>query len=162
MAKRGPKPVPTPILKLRGSRWADRRGPAPELDHKRPERPQWLRGEAKKCWERLVPILHKSGLATELNRETLALLCSAWADYVEADRQLGETLNKDGSRALIIKTGNGAIQENPLLYVRKRAWEQVFKGAACFGLTPADLSSVRAVEKPSADGVKAKFFKGAG
>ena len=158
MAKRGPKPVPTPILKLRGSWRGKIRGDDISVDQKRPARPQWLQGEAKKCWDRLVPILHKSGLATELNRETLALLCSAWGDFVEADEQLAKTVNKDGRRALLIKTGNETVMENPLLHVRKRAWEQLYKAAACFGLTPADLSGVRAVEKPSTDVQKAKYF----
>jgi len=162
MGRRGPKPTPTPILKLRGSWRGKVRGDDLNLDQKRPARPVWLTGEAKKCWERIVPILHKSGLATELNRETLALLCSAWGDYVEADQQLAAARNKDGSRALLIKTGKGAVMENPLLYVRKRAWEQVMKAAACFGLTPADLSSVRAVEKPAEDDAKSKFFQGTG
>lgn len=161
MGKRGPKPTATSILKLRGSWRGKVRGDDLSLDQKRPQRPAWLQGEAKKCWDRLVPILHKSGLATELNRETLALMCSAWADYVEADRQLAAERNKDGSRALLIKTDKGAVMENPLLYVRKRAFDQVMKVASCYGLTPADLSSVRAVEKPSEDGAKAKFFRGA-
>lgn len=138
------------------------RGDDLSLDQKRPQRPQWLNGEAKKCWERLVPILHKAGLATELNRETLALLCSAWADFVDAEAQLTAAKNKDGSRALLIQTASGSVMENPLLHVRKRAWDQVMKAAACFGLTPADLSSVRAVEKPAEEGAKSKFFKGTG
>jgi P27 family predicted phage terminase small subunit len=162
MGRRGPKPTPTPILKLRGSWRGNVRGDDLSLDQKRPQRPVWLVGEAKKCWERLVPILHKAGLATELNRETLALLCSAWADYVEADRQLAAARNEDGGRALLIKTDKGGVMENPLLYVRKRAFEQVMKVAACYGLTPADLSSVRAVEKPPEAGTKSKFFHGTG
>jgi P27 family predicted phage terminase small subunit len=162
MGKRGPKPTPTPILKLRQSWRGKVRGDDLALDQKPPARPQWLQGEGKKCWERLCPILHKAGLVTELNRETLALLCSAWADFVEAESQFAANRNKDGSRALMIQTAKGAIQENPLLYARKRAWDQVFKAAACFGLTPADLSSVRAVEKPIVEDGKKKFFGGAG
>jgi len=159
MGRRGPKPKPGHILRLRGS-WRGKKRNIPEnIDHKRPQRPIWLKNEAKKCWDRIVPILHAAGLATELNRETLALLCSAWADYVEADEQLTAALNKDGKRALLIKTANGAIMENPLLYTRKRAWDQVFKAASSFGMTPADLGSVRAVNKPSKDDVKTKFFK---
>jgi len=161
MAKRGPKPTPTPVLRLRQSWRAKKRGPEPDLDHKRPARPIWLKGEGRKCWERLCPILFKAGLVTELNRETLALLCSAWADYVEAEQQLDRTRNKDGTRALLIKTSNGTVVENPLLHVRNRAWGQVYKGAACFGLTPADIAGVRAMEKPTTDDVKRKFFGGA-
>ena len=80
---------------------------------------------------------------------------------IEADQQLAAARNKDGGRMMLIKTSGGAIMENPLLYTRKRAWDQVFKAAACFGLTPADLGSVRAVEKPAEDDGKAKFFRGA-
>jgi len=161
MGKRGPKPTPKPILRLRNSWRGKKRTFELGLDHKMPQRPEWLKGEAKKCWVRIVPILYRAGLATELNRETLALLCSAWADFVDADEQLNLVRNKDGRRALLVKTMGGTKVENPLLYVRKRAWDQVFKAAACFGLTPSDLAGVRAVEKPSKEETKAKYFKGA-
>lgn len=161
MTKRGPKPISKPVLRLRGS-W---RGKKTSIDlggdHKRPRRPIWLKGEAKSTWDRLVPALYKAGLVTELNRETMALMCSAWADFVEAEKQLAAAKNKDGTRALLIKTKGGGVTENPLLYTRKRAWDQVFKAAACFGLTPADLAGVRAVERPAKKEGKARFFKGA-
>lgn len=151
MAKRGPKPVPTPILKLRGSWRGKVRGDELGVDQKRPARPQWLKGEAKKCWERLVPILHKAGLATELNRETLACLCDSWARYVEACAQCeGESM--------VTEAATGTPMQNPWMTVRNQMWEQVYKGAACFGLTPADISSVRAVEKPDVEKGKSKYF----
>jgi len=108
-----------------------------------------------------VPDLFKAGLATELNRQTLALMCTAWADFVEAEMQLAKAKNRDGSRAILIKTAGGGVTENPLLYTRKRAYDQFFKAAACFGLTPADLAGVRAVERPAKEPGKEKFFKGA-
>lgn len=162
MAKRGPKPQAASVLRLRGSWRAGKRGVVANLDHKRPQRPQWLVGEGKKCWERLVPILHKAGLATELHRETLALLCTAWADFVEAESQLQAARGRDGRLALLIKTNGGGVMENPLLYTRKRAWDQLFKAAACFGLTPADIAGVRAASEPPEDEDKAQFFRGAG
>jgi len=109
-----------------------------------------------------MPSLFNAGLVTELNRETLALLCCSWADYVEAERMLEDTRKKGkGFRALLVKTAGGGVTENPLVYTRKRAFDQVFKAASCFGLTPADLAGVRAVKKPDADKGKKKFFKGA-
>jgi hypothetical protein len=35
----------------------------------------------------------------------------------------------------------------------------VFKAAACFGMTPADLAGVRAVDKPAANNSKKKYFR---
>jgi P27 family predicted phage terminase small subunit len=148
-------------LRLRGSWRGKVRGDDINIDHKAPARPKWLIGEGKKCWDRIVPILHKSGLATELNRETLALLCAAWADFVDADQQLCDSADKNGKRALTIETSNGTPIQNPLLSIRRAAWEQVYKAAACFGLTPADLSRVRAVEKPEHDNAKSRFFESA-
>jgi phage terminase small subunit len=52
----------------------------------------------------------------------------------------------------------GRSRRNPWVIIRKQMWEQVYKGAACFGMTPADLAGVRAVEKPPADKGKSKFF----
>ena len=160
MGKRGPKPTPTPILKLRGS-WRGKVRDELDMGHEAPEMPEWLSGEAEKCWDRLCPLLHRAGLATEANRETLAMVCIAYADFVEADQQFSKMRMKDGGRAFVVKTKAGGWKQNPLLHVRERAWSQFLKGAACFGLTPADLASVRAVEKPTTD-EKAKFFKGAG
>ena len=166
MGNRGPKPKPAQVLRLRGSWRGKKRGVAENIDHKKPARPIWLKGEAKKCWDNLCPKLYKAGLVTEMNRETLTLLCCAWEDYVEAREQLEKTRGKDG-RALLVRTGGkvvggkvigGAITENPLLYTMNRAYGQLFKAAAKFGLTPEDINNVRAVDKPATDDIKSKFF----
>jgi P27 family predicted phage terminase small subunit len=158
MAKRGPKPKPQQILRLRGSWRGKKRNTPANIDQNRPRRPIWLKNEAKKCWDDLCPLLFKAGLISELNRHTLALLCCAWEDYVEAHEMLERTRSKAG-RALLIKTQGGAVMENPLLYTLKRAYDQLFKAAACFGLTPADINGVRAMDKPPKDEGKGKFFK---
>ncbi len=99
------------------------------------------------------------------------MLCSAYGDFVEADQQLSKMRNKDGTRALLVTAGKakegeksaGPVMENPLLYTRKRAWEQVMKGAARFGLSPEDMANIRALEVPGKkEEAKAKFFGGAG
>ena len=171
MGKRGPKPTPQAVLKLRQSWRANLNRLGPKVDQKRPQRPHWLIGEARKCWDRLVPLLEQAGLLAQLYREPLAMLCSAWADYVEADQQLAKMRNKDGTRALLVTSGKakegekaaGAVMENPLLYTRHRAWQQVMKAAGCFGLTPEDMANVRALEVPGKkEEAKAKFFGGAG
>ena len=160
MGKRGPKPTPKAILRLRGSWRGKETSVDLDVDHKLPQRPKWLKGEAKDTWDRLVPELFKQGLATELNVETLALMCSSWADYVEAEMMLDSTRNENGTRALLINTSGGGVMENPLLYTRNRAFGQFCKMAACFGLTPADMAGVTKVPLPAKTDSKAKFFKG--
>ena len=153
MSKPGPKRTPLKLLQLRGSPYAKSRGAEPSMDQRRPQRPQWLNGEGKKAWDRIVPLLHAAGLATRANRETLACLCDSWARYVEACEHLRD-------ESAVIKNRYGGMTQNPWLRIRNTMWDQVFKGAACYGMTPADLSSVKAVDKPPADDSKSRFFKG--
>jgi len=153
MGQRGPKPTATPVLKLRGSWRGKKRGPGLQGDQKRPARPIWLTGEGRKEWERVAPKLFENGLLTELDRVPLALYCQAYADYLEA-RAL--------ARSPLIKTTNGNVIQNPAVGVMNHAWKRCITAAARFGMTPADRNSVRAVEKPTADDNKKRFFGGAG
>lgn len=159
MSNRGPKPTAHNVLKLRQSRRANRRGVVIKLDQNKPQRPLWLKGEAKKYWERIVPILYKSGLATQLNRETLTLLCCAWEDFVEAREMLSRDRNENGDRKLKIETEKGFEMRNPLLSICAKAYDQLFKAAACFGMTPADLAGVKPTDIPEENSIKSKFFK---
>ena len=155
MGKRGPKPTPTKILKLRNSWRGKARGGEPSLDQRRPQRPQWLKGESRKAWDRIMPLLHRAGLATRANRETLACLCDSWGRYVEACQECD-------AAGMVLENTFGNMVQNPWVAIRNKMWDQIYKGAAAFGMTPADLSSVRAVDKPADDVEKTKFFKGAG
>ena len=153
MAKRGPKPTAKPILQLRGS-WRGNQGSvALQGDQKRPPRPYWLVGEGRKEWQRVAHKLFAEGLLTELDRVPLALYCQAYADYLEAMRLVASPL---------IKTTNGNIIQNPAVAVANQAWKRCLASAARFGMTPCDRNAVRAVERPSTDQDKAKFFRGAG
>lgn len=165
MGQRGPKPTPQSILKLRGSWRGKQRGDQPKLDQDKPQCPQWLitkqktedaeavRAEAKRTWDRIVPHLWKAGLVTSLNRETLACLCDSWARYVFACR-------KCGGDSMVEETApNGNLVQSPWVGIRNKMVDQVFKAAACYGLTPADLSGVKAADKPSESERKSAFFK---
>ena len=168
MAKRGPKPTPTPILKLRGSWRGNSRGPDIQGDQKRPACPkrfitrqktedgEAVRVVAKRTWDRLCVSLHKAGLLTDNYREPFEALCDSYGRFVLACAKC------DGEDGMVIETDKGNAIQSPWVSIRNKMYEQVYKGAACFGLTPADLSAVRAVEKPSEDEGKSRFFaKGA-
>jgi len=167
MAKRGRKPVPTPVLKLRGGFRSDRHGrrlDADGLDHKRPACPQWLikhretadaeyvRRESRSLWNRLSPQLYQAGLLIDLYREMFAMLCDAWGRYRLACAKCdSEGMTTIGSKKNAIKS--------PWTAIRTECYKQAVELAGKFGLSPADLASVRSVEKPTADNHKAKFFQ---
>lgn len=84
MGARGPKPVPSNVLALRGS-W---RAKAPNADGRVepqieiPGCPKHLLPEARKEWKRISPELEKLGLISRLDRTALALYCQSYAHLV--------------------------------------------------------------------------------
>ena len=169
MGKRGPKPTPTAILKLRQSRRCNRRGPEAKLDQTRPACPkrfivkaktddgEAVRLVARRTWDRLAPQLFDAGLLVDSYREAFECLCDSYARFILACTKCDA--EADG---MVTTTDKGNAVQSPWVAIRKQMWEQVQKGAASFGLTPADLASVRAVQTKTDDAGKGKFFKGAG
>jgi P27 family predicted phage terminase small subunit len=168
MAKRGPKPTPTPTLKLRGGFRNDRHGSRPggdTFDHKMPRCPQrfirrqenpeaeTVRKVAKQTWDRLCPTLFQSGLLVDAFKECFILLCDSYARYVLCCQML----DQDGHTS---ESSKGSLTKSPWARLRSEFHDQVCKGAAAFGLSPADVAGVRAVEKPTVEDSKKRFFGG--
>ena len=164
MGKRGPKPTPTPILKLRGSWRGNSRGPDIQCNQKRPACPkrfitrqktadgEAVRQAAQRVWNRLCSSLHKAGLLTDNYREPFEALCDSYGRFLLACSKC------DDDCGMVTVTDKGAAIQTPWFAIRNKMFEQVYKGAASFGLTPADLSAARAIEKPSENEGKSKFF----
>ena len=159
--------MPTPILKLRGGFRADRHAGRPGadvFDHVRPACPQWLitraknddaefvRRAAKSAWDRLVPQLFAAGLLVDAFRETFIMLMDSWGRYCLCCKKCNEEgMTTTGAKENDVKS--------PWTRLRAEFLEEVTKLAACFGLTPADIASVRALDVRTSDDAKAKFFK---
>jgi P27 family predicted phage terminase small subunit len=162
----GRRPTPTPILKLRGSLRQDRHGgrPSPEiLAHKRPPCPKrfilkgktddadFVRIEARKAWDRLCGPLFEAGLLVDTFYMTFEMLCDSWGLYrLACQKCCDEGLTTTGAKNNEVKS--------PWARIRTEALDEVIKLAGCYGLTPADIASVKALDKPQLDNVKAKFF----
>ena len=159
MGKRGPKPTPTKILKLRGAQHLERRKDEPEPQNGAPVVPKWLSdyqdlGEvARNEWRRLVKLLGGVGVITAWDRTVLAGHCQALQDYLEAR----EVVSREG---MTVTTDKGNTLQHPAVGVMTRAWERVMKTGACLGLSPADRARLN-VGKPDAAPAdpKQRFFK---
>lgn len=154
MGTRGPKPTPTITLRNRGSWRASARKNEPRLPVEAPEAPNWLKGEAKREWNRLVPILMEAGVLTLADRGALAMTCQSWADYLRAK----DVVDKEG---ITVETATGGTKVHPAVTIQRAAWAQYIKGCALFGIDPADRSSVKAAPKAEAEDAKKRFFQGA-
>lgn len=159
MGARGPRPTPTSILELRGSRRAKlNRGepqPAPGL----PDPPVWLDAEGLAVWNEITPMLDEMGVLTRIDGLALARYCSLWADWIRA-RQF---VSRHGT-TYPIKDGNGKVKcfgqfpEVALLHKLSLALSRM---EAEFGLTPSARTRLNVPIRPLPDNDLIKeFFKG--
>jgi len=140
MGKRGPKPTPTAMLKLRGS-WRgeiNKNEPTPEVCI--PDCPKELEGNAKDCWEELAPMLVDMSILTVADGKAFELLCVTFSNWKRSE----EMLRKHGD-VYPIRDANNEIkylQQSPYVAMA-RNFGKAFKEMLCeFGLTPSARSRV--------------------
>lgn len=128
MARTGRPPIPTAIKKLKGTYREHRApGPEPEPDSDRPSCPRWLTPYAKTAWRYYAPILHEQGTLTKADRDILVVFCEALALFREATEKLQE-------QDKVHTTHKGNYLQNPWLYSRKQAVQDMLKAAAELGI----------------------------
>ena len=137
MATRGRKPTPTAIKELEGNpgkRPLNTHEPKPPK--KAPTCPKGLPPEAKKEWNRLAGPLEEMGVLTELDRDSFAAYCTAYARWREAE----DFMTKSGTT--IFKTPSGYWQQLPQVSIAQTYLKIMSRIAEQFGLTPAARSRI--------------------
>lgn len=137
----GPAPLPTEIKKAtgnRGKRPLNDQEPSPEnLDDKSP--PEWLDDIAKEEWARVLPVLEKNKVLTEMDVSALEGYCRAYSILREASEDIKEI-------GLLVTGDNGISYQNPNLKIVTE-YSKIVKGFLQeFGMTPASRTRVK-VEK---------------
>jgi P27 family predicted phage terminase small subunit len=137
----GPPPKPTALKKLAGNPGGKRlneREARPPIPAKRPYAPRFLCSEGQREWRRVVGVLIELGLYTVIDQAALALYCQAYGRWTEAERQIEAT----GGPVLTGPGPNGGLWQNPWVAQANRAFDQLRKMLAEFGLSPAQRSRV--------------------
>lgn len=106
-----------------------------EIDTALPEPPEWLSGDARKEWDRLLPLLAELGLMTEIYGTALAELCTWYARAVKCEKEL--------NKGLKIKLKNGYYQKKPEVAIAKDCWAAYNARAAQFAMNPKAWSALR-------------------
>lgn len=155
MRRDGRRPQPT-VLKIArgnpGKRPLNAREPKPVVPAKLPPCPDWLPAEGKRLWSSLGDKLLRTGLLTELDLETLAMLCAAWAQWRDAEAYIqehGATYTMDSGRAY----------RHPAAVAGDHAAKLVFDIAREFGLTPSARSRIATPLQPGGEDAFTKFMK---
>src|SRR5579859_2336929 len=92
-AGRPPKPTALKVLSGNpGKRALNQNEPTPPAGSI--SAPSWLRGRARTAWKWVAPVLEQMGVLSTADTHALALLCDAYAEYIECRavvRRLGRT-----------------------------------------------------------------------
>ena len=135
---------------LSGSRIrSDRDGEAQEakaaVELGMPPCPRWVKGEAKKHWDTLGPILVQAGLISVVDGDLFSMHCDNVARYADVVEKL------DNIEDWLATTPNGFQVQAGYVQIRNKLQEQVMKTAAEFGLSPKARSSVKVNKQQQLD-----------
>ena len=147
MGRRGPQPVPSIILKARGS-WRGRREGEPQPEPSAPDAPAWLSDAGRAEWDQVVAQLRAMNLLRACDRNAIAryaFLCARYMQVAQYVAQHGET---------------GSNRMRPEARVLLEIGQQLLRLEQHFGLTPAARASLGVRRSnPKENRGKGRFFK---
>ncbi len=142
--KRGPKPKST-HLKIAAGMRADRINfAAPQPPPGVPDRPEHIEAEARAEWDRIVPELEKMGVLALIDRAALALYCSMYGRWVQAEKMIAE-------QGMVIDTARGGLQCNPYVKIARDCAAEAKRLVLEFGGTPSSRSRITSRNEPPKD-----------
>jgi P27 family predicted phage terminase small subunit len=136
VGQRGPAPKPTQIKVLEGTYRPDRtRGEVyPEApDDLTP--PDWLPEPARDKWSELAPTLSSQGLLTECDLDTLALYCTTWVRWKDAE----QALQREG---MTTTAQSGYQQVSPYYTIASKSQAELRVLGDRLGLNPSARSRI--------------------
>jgi P27 family predicted phage terminase small subunit len=143
MSRPGRAPQPTKLKLVHGNpgkRPLNTKEPKPPRT--RPERPDWLTGEARTAWDELAPLLDSMGVLTSIDGNALARYCKLWGRWVtlsaaiEKHGEVYPTKDKNGNPLGLRILPQVRIVESLSAELRQLDRE--------FGLTPSARSRIDA------------------
>jgi len=161
MARRGPAPTPTPVLKLRGSTLATKR--REQLEAKGPagvpDCPDWLDEQTRQVWDQLVPLLEGMGVLTRVDGNALSRYCRLWTRWRKA-----EAFIDDKGEMYPLKDDKGAVKcfmQWPQVAIAHKLAQQLTRLEQEFGMTPASRTRIQVEHHGAATATKkSRFFAG--
>lgn len=137
MGSRGPKPAPTALKLVRGTKPSriNRREPIPPKGAI--ECPSWLSVDAKREWRKHAASLEEAGLLSVWDVDLFAQWCEAVVLARRARKELGQR------KSLLIKGQRGGDVKHPALQIVKDAVETMMRLSVRFGFDPSSRSQLR-------------------
>lgn len=160
---KGRKPKPTNLKLVTGNpgkRPINKDEPRP--DPAIPSPPDFLSKDALIEWGRVTNKLYALGLLTDIDMAVMAAYCQAYGQWAEAQRKLQEQpsvgMSGGSKKTITKKNGDVVVEEkrgqfmtNPWIWISNKAWEQMVKAAAEFGMSPSSRSRVTSIPPDGGD-----------
>jgi P27 family predicted phage terminase small subunit len=155
MGKRGPKPMPTPILRLRGSWRAETRENEPQVPAGAVAPPPWVREADRKHWTEICAVLESMGVMSPVHSVSLSLFVQAVADWIDASA-------KADKAPMTSVTAAGGETIHPLQRLKATTFARVLQLCREFGLTPSAITGVKSMKPEEKKGLSAFRLGGTG
>ena len=131
---RGRKPVPSALKLVRGNPGHRTIPPDAPVPAGEMTRPSWLKGEARREWNRVAPML--AAIARPVDRAVLVAYCQQWALYHELDAEAKQHPH-------VVKAPSGYPIPNPARGMANVALKLMLAAAVELGITPSARSRVK-------------------
>ena len=168
MGQRGPTPVPTHLLKLRGSWRGELNKGEPVPRPGRPKIPHTLSKDQAKVWRQLTAILDDMSLLTKADSSQLERYCVYFVRWRECESFIAKNgmtypVKADEPTCYVGSLSSGeyvvGFAEYPQLKESHRRDHALKQIEASFGLTPAARSRITCGSgQTTTDTLKSKFF----
>jgi len=145
----GRPPKPTSLRKLQGNpgkRAFNEREPTPPIGMPKP--PRWLNAKGRRFWREIAPVLEGMRVITVADREALALLCDALAEYEAMRKVIGE---QGATYEAVAQSGDLMVRMRPEVRIAADAWRRASTMLQQFGLTPSARAKVQSAPPEAKD-----------
>ena len=149
----GRKPLPSNVKEFKGTQRKSRTNTnEPEYAAASTLPPEFLDDMAREQWVEICPKLVASGVMRDIDKSALAMFCQSYSRWRAASAEVG-------AQGMLIASPSGYPIQNPYLPIANKAFEQMLKIMAEFGMTPSARSRVIAA-KPNEEkeSKTAKYF----
>jgi P27 family predicted phage terminase small subunit len=137
MSTPGPKPMPTHLRVVRGTRPDRINKKEPKPRAAKPKCPTWLSDEAKAVWRRTVKELEAMNILASADQDIIVAYANAVVNFQRAT----ELVDRSG---VLVKGRRDGVVTNPAVRVQRDAAQLIRQLASELGLTPSSRTRLSA------------------